>query len=289
MSPASEWPPLTHPHTLERLRISNLELPSLLPDLIALMPQTFQVEPLEARVQRALSYPWERPTAACLISGGEILPDGEIDDGQRRHPVIAIGSNASPPRLALKFADLEPSPIRLVPGLLADFDVCAAPTPTPYGAFPAILTESPGTRVEVALTWLTEPQIELLTLSEFGYWFGRLDGIELETQDGLVHHSALVYAGRLGLYRAPGGEGSGVDAEPAALAAIPAQGRRFSALTQQELLDDCAARVGIGGDGDGLLQAIFDDHTVLTRGCYPPLLAAALPTSLPGFTPHPLP
>lgn len=288
-SPADDldgnWPPLTHAHTLARLRASDEELPTFLPELMELMPQIVtSAEPFEQRVQRALSYPWERPTKPCLIAGGEVLPDGPIDDGQPRWPVIAIGSNASPPRLALKFCELEPSPIRLVPATLADHDICAAPTPTPYGAFPAILAESPGTQVRVALTWLTQAQIELLTLTEFGYRFGRLDGVQLTADDGAQHDSALVYAGRLGLYAAqPGGH------EPVALAAIPAERRRYPAMSQRELLDDCAARIALTGGADALLTAIFSDPEFLTGDCYPPLLSAALPAPLSRLTLHPLP
>lgn len=279
------WPPLTHPHTLARLRAADEHLPTFLPELLTLVPQTVTTTAtLAERVERALSYPWERPTEPCLIAGGEVLPDGPIDDGQRRWPVLAIGSNASPARLALKFCTLEPSPIRLVPATLTDFDICAAPVPTPYGAFPAILAESPGTRVRVALTWLTAQQIELLTLTEFGYRFGRLDGVEIHGDDGSVHDAALVYAGRLGLYRAePGGE------LPAALSAIPATGRAYPALSQQELLADCAGRVGLDGGADALLARIFDDASFLTGGCYPPLLTAALPAPLSRLTLHPLP
>lgn len=281
----SDWPPLTHAHTLARLRASDDELPTFLPELLSLMPQMLTTtESLAQRTERALSYPWERPTEPCLIAGGEVLPDGPIDDGQLRWPVIAIGSNASPARLALKFCQLEPSPIRLVPATLADHDICAAPVPTPYGAFPAILAESPGTQVRVALTWLTQAQIELLTLTEFGYRFGRLDGVQIAADDGSRHTSALVYAGRLGLYRAePGGR------EPVALAAIPATKRAYPAMTQRDLLDDCATRIGLAGGADALLTTIFSDPDFLTGGCYPPLLDAALPAPLSRLTLHPLP
>lgn len=280
---SGDWPPITHPQTLARLAAPDAALLSFLPDLMKLMPQLIGADDPAGRVQEALTYPWERPTAPCVLHGGEVHPDQPIQDGLRRWPMLAIGANASPWRLAIKFRDIDPAPIRLVPATLSDHDIVAAPVVTGYGSVPAILVESPGTQVRVALTWMTEPQVEALVLSEFGYHFGRLDGIRVVADDGVEHSSALAFAGRIGVYRSePGGS------EPVALAAIPAQARRYRALTQRELLEELAVRLAVEGGSDGLLSIVFDDMPTLAGKHYPTLVAGALPMPLSSFTPHPL-
>lgn len=277
-----EFPPLRHPHTLARLAAPDDVLFSFLPGFLAAVPRLNDpAQPLEQRIEQALGYPWGRVEQPAIVLGGELLPDAPLEDRAARHRVLAIGANGSPQRLAFKFAGIDDGPVRALPGELEDFDVCASPVPTAYGSFAGELVASPGTRVRVTALELTEPQIEHLTLTEFGYRFGRLDEIRLRTADGAEHDAIHAYVPRIGVYA--------INGAPVPLAAVPASGRARPALTQEQLLDDCAQRLlGPGAGARELLGALLTDWPAFVDRQYPLLLAAAVRPELPGFTPHPL-
>lgn len=71
--------------------------------------------------------------------------------------------------------------------------------------------------------------------------------------------------------------------------AIPATGRTLQAMSQLELLDDCARRLlGPGTSADQLLDAYFADPAGFTAAHYPALQQASLSPALPNWVPHPL-
>ncbi len=167
--------------------------------------------------------------AAELLRRLDIADAARLDD---RVPVIAHGSNASPEQLARKFGPVEGGVvIPVIKAWLADHDVVYATHFTRYGAIPATLERSPGTSVELAVTFLSAPQLALMHDTEIAavnYVYGRLDGIRLAL-DGLGDRdTAFVYLTLHGAL-APGGA-------PLALAARAARGRAVAARTMHAML-----------------------------------------------------
>ncbi len=167
--------------------------------------------------------------AAELLRRLDIAGAAGLDD---RVPVIAHGSNASPEQLARKFGDIEGGVvIPVIKAWLADHDVVYATHFTRYGSIPATLERSPGTSVELAVTFLSAPQLALMHDTEIAavnYVYGRLDRIRLAL-DGLGDRTeAYAYLTLHGAL-APGGA-------PLALAARPAHDRMFEPRTMRAML-----------------------------------------------------
>ncbi len=204
-----------------------------------------------AQLDLALAYPWERPVESYVLRDGEFEvgdPPDELTEG--RHPILAFGSNGAPSTLKRKFAHFDDPRDRTIAvraGHLHDFDVGAAASVAVYGAMPATLFASPGTRVRAAILYTTDAQATQLTWSELTYVFGRLEA----RFDG-EPHTVLAYASRFGTF-CP-------DGAPVALAAIPAEDRIAPARTQEELLT-MAARLALGDEAtaEDLVRAVFTD------------------------------
>jgi len=199
-------------------------------------------------VARAQGYPWHSGQDAVAAAPPG---DGALDG---RFPLLAIGSNASPGRLALKLAALpeEDRVLPVSPGELHDLDVGVACHPTAYGSLAATLFASPGTAVRSTVLWVTPRQLVHLTWTELTYRLGRLEDGRFTADDGTPVVRPLVFASRLGAFFP--------DGRPVALAAIPARSRRAPALDQPALLDLAAPRaLGAGATGEDLVRAVFAD------------------------------
>lgn len=270
------WPRLGDPRLLARLAVPD---EAFLDHILGHPPPPPPLAdaPLPERIAHAVGYPWSRPEQACRLVGDRVEPDdGPIADGVLRWPLVAIGANGDPARLAQKLAGLPVEPLRIVPATLHDFDVCAVSLPTSYGAMAAGLASSPSTRVTVTLLQVTEAQFERLTLTEFGYRPVHLEGITLTTWAGEVIDAGYAYAHRIGLLARD-------DGAPVALAAVPAAGRTLTAMTQRELLDLVARRtLDPAADADDLLGRLFADYTGFVGAHFPGLRAATLRPVLPG-------
>jgi hypothetical protein len=99
------------------------------------------------------------------------------------------------------------------------------------------------------MVWATALQLERLTFTEFGYQFGRLEGLRttIDGEAGPTH--AYAYISRFGGYD--------VDGELVALAAVPAENRKFKAMTQLELLGIVAKYLlGDQAEADDLLRIL---------------------------------
>ena len=193
-------------------------------------------------VAMAMDYPFSRPDHSFLFADGavRILAVERVDATlarwgaapmAERTAVLAYGANAAPERLRRKFAGHAPGMVFPVLGArLFDFDIVYACHYSSYGALPATLAPSPGTVVEVAVTYLDPGQLARMHETELpsqNYVFGRLEKITLRP-DGLADLDAVhSYWTAYGYFA----DGAG----PVALSAVAAEGRRFAAAAQRAM------------------------------------------------------
>ncbi|MCE2516836.1 MAG: hypothetical protein J4F41_03160 [Alphaproteobacteria bacterium] len=193
---------------------------------------------------QARLYPYPAPSGDFWMRNGlpELRPDGiTADELAGRTAVISVGSNRAPLQLRRKFGLEAELPVTAC--VLKDCDVVYAATLSYYCAAPATACPSPGTSVTLNITWLDDAQLLHMHDTEalgIAYDFVRLD-------DGCVDHGrrqggavfdqpVYGYQSRSGLY-AP-------DGEPLAHALIPAEGRRFDAVTEDAVLTRIKAMAG---------------------------------------------
>ena len=193
-------------------------------------------------VATALDYPFPRAGHSFLFADGERLAmDDYSADGldtalaqfgaapmTERTAVLAYGANAAPIRLKRKFASQASGVIfPVIEARLHDFDIVYASHFSSYGALPATPMPSPGTAVDVAVTYLDGDQLARMhetELSHQSYVFGRLDSVRLALDTIGSLDSVHSYWSRHGSFTTSRG--------PLALTAIVAERRRFKAVTQ---------------------------------------------------------
>jgi hypothetical protein len=185
-------------------------------------------------VARAKAYPFDPPASSFVLEDGAVraldLRDGGRDLAGRR-PVLACGSNQSPARLKQKFANGE-GPILVTKVTVEGLDAVFAAHIASYGAVPATLIPAPGTRVSLAITWLTPLQERVMHATEAVgviYDYVRLAGIAAELEDGRRVEPVYAYVNRRGALL--------LDGSPQALAAVAAEGRVLPALGEPEVLE----------------------------------------------------
>jgi hypothetical protein len=264
-----EWPPITEPGLLERLALDDEQFIAYVVELWAVFPPR-ELPP--GVFEWALGYPWARPATSYILRGDDVQLLDDVDPEQRastvkaftadRHPLLSFGGNAAPSWLTRKFAhfpDESDRTVLVLAGELLDFDVGPAASLAPTGYMPATLFASPGTRVRAAVAWLTPAQVTQLTWSEIPYRLVRLDDARFLMDEADVEvDQVFAYLHRLGSFC--------IDSSPVALAAIPAEHRTASALTQEQLLDVAAGMVlGSEARAEDLVQAIFADMAGVTR------------------------
>ena len=184
---------------------------------------------------RAKDYPYRPPRHSYLFVDGDVRPlpaePPATAYDEPRLPIVAIGSNRAPAQLARKFTGWPSGTIIPVTvGWLADHDIVYSGHFARYGALPAWLAQSPGTRVEVGVTWLTDRQLSHMhgTEGPHNYSFEKLEAIDLRLDDGTLVSTAFAYLGRHRPF-AP-------DGKPIPLSAISAEGRGAPALDQPAVL-----------------------------------------------------
>jgi hypothetical protein len=264
------WPPpIAEPELIERLSLDDEGFLAYIGAFIAQVPR----RDCDANAYAwACAYPWERPSGSYLLADDRVELLSAVGRSERertierfsavyagRVPLLAIGSNAAPEALQRKFAHFEEEADRTVlavTGRLHEFDVGFAAHPTLYGAMPATIFPSAGTAVATTLLWVTPSQFTQLTWSELSYQLGRLrTRFEVDHADERFEE-VLVFVSRWGAFC--------VDGAPAALAAVPADRRTATALTQEQALDAAAAMtLGKGADAEALVRAVFDDFAAL--------------------------
>jgi hypothetical protein len=288
------WPQITEPLLRERQGMSNEQFFKLLAELLEAVG-TRELD--DEHYERAIGYPWERRPGSCLVTdkGVEDLVDIDADDrnelvhkyvyeSAERVPLLTYGANASPERLSLKLAHLPESDHEalIIAGDLEGFDVGAAAHPPVWSSMPATLIPSPGTKVRVAVLFLTPAQFTALWWTELSYLVGALTGIVLVTdvvKEPIDH--VILFISRFGAFC--------VDGDPVAMAAIPAKNRRPAALTQTEILD-AAARMAIGerASARDLVKASFENPAAFMADRYESFQAASAPFESEHWTEMPV-
>lgn len=118
-------------------------------------------------VQRALAYPFDPPQTAFVFEDGTARAYDPTTDAPLlagRLPILAVGSNASPQRLAEKFGPQACVPV--TEAVVGDYVVAHSAKFAGYGAIPATLHPWPGARMRLHATWLTPDQRAIMDDTE---------------------------------------------------------------------------------------------------------------------------
>ena len=193
-----------------------------------------------------LIYPGAVPPFSFLFTGDAVEPIEEDDSSMgraderlaergavgmdRRHVVVAYGSNRSPAQLRAKFAGAGISPI--LPVLRARVDglaVVYACHVARYGSVPATVVAMPGIETEVAVTFLDDDQCDLIDATEPVH--------ERPVLDGDRHPLRLVGGRGIASYRCYRSTRDvlTIGGLPISLAEVPSTGGDLPSRTQREV------------------------------------------------------
>lgn len=264
------WPEFAEAELVARLLMTEPEFGELWLNMLEQLPPREFSDEIFAT---GIGYPWPRPHGSFVLSEGEGRMLGDLDPDRRielieeftgpeagRVPMLAIGSNASPEGLWRKFGHFEDPADRTllaVNGKLHDFDIGATAELALYGALPATIFPSPGTRTEAMVIWLTAAQLTQLAWAEIPYWIGRLD-TRFEFEPAIADLGPAGFERLLGFVNRFGTFGP--DGHPFALASIAAEARTVPALSQVELLTRTAEMAfGPGASAQHLIRRAFED------------------------------
>ena len=209
-------------------------------------------------VERAMSYPYAIPDCSFVFDKAGWRPaaiDAALTTG--RHPVIACGSNRSPDQLARKYFDFAAVTIPVQRAWLADFDVVYAAHITGYGSISACPMPSPGVRVEVSVTWLSDDLMARMHATEgrgHSYDYARLSGLDLVLEGGGVLDSAFAYIHRGGALTVDGGL--------VGLSEIAAVGRPCPAWPQPRAIAEVHRRLKHQGTVERFIRENAADRTL---------------------------
>lgn len=210
----------------------------------------FATDPVLAR---AAGYPYDITAHSFTFADGAAAPfDPDLRAGRR--PVIGYGSNQSPIRLRQKYGT-DHAPIPVQRAWLDDHDVVYSAHFSSYGSLPAALRHVPGTRVAVAVNWLSDAELAVMHPTEIdNYHFARLSGLRLVLDGGETVEAAWAYLSFRGHV--------GDDARPFALAEVAAEGRQLPAITQREALALMRDRLAPDDPLDAFVRAHIDDPAI---------------------------
>jgi hypothetical protein len=207
-----------------------------------------------------LRYPFDVPLHSFMWTAGGVEPlppSARVAEvcGQR-HPVLAIGSNASPGQLTRKFSDqrfTDPaSPQGSIPVLTADVDdvdVVYGAHLAWYGSLPATLLDTPGACARVFITWLTTRQLETMNDTEglgHAYQLRQIGGVRCHGDEVDPALSYVTMAGACVL----GGH-------PLALGTTEAPGSWRRRGTQRQAWAQLATDMGCDVDGPVLMERVL--------------------------------
>lgn len=212
------------------------------------------------RLNRAYGYPYPAPDHDFLFAGGDIAPLSAEAGLSARQPVIAVGSNRAPEQLARKFGTGAGVEIPVTWAWMHGFDVVYCAHLAAYGSVPATLHASPGTDVRVAVTWLTESQLERMHETENvgeNYVYGTFDEDVIDLGAGRPAVPPGCYITRRGALA--------LDGTPVALSEIEARNRRFSSLAQAAKLALLHERFGDRPGLEDWILSLLDDENLERR------------------------
>ncbi len=201
-------------------------------------------------VVRALSYPFGPPEHAYVFVAGEQRPfdprrDAEVLRGRR--PVLAVGSNAAPKRLAEKFGPTLTGPDAVTPVTTAVAEghvVAHSAKFAGYASIPATLHPWAGARAQVHATWLTRTQLAIMDETEtLGVAYDRVEIAAALCPAGAAVSVDIVveaYVSRAGAF--------GVDGRPAVSAAARVTGARDLPILDQTAIQIKAMTLLTGDD-----------------------------------------
>ncbi|MEQ9347569.1 MAG: hypothetical protein RIG26_14105 [Thalassospira sp.] len=213
--------------------------------------------PRAQELLRAFLYPYAAPDHDFLFKAGACEPVGQGDIARLAHgrmPVLAVGSNRAPVQLSRKFSHQNLSDEILVThGWMDHHDIVYSAHMTGYGAIPATLAPSPGTKVRVAVTWLTANQLSHMHVTESvpsHYSYQQLHGRDIGLDCGLIPD-------HVGVYQSVAGHVFD-QSDIFAVSAIQAQGRRYKSFNQWDMIDHLARRAGYVMQSEFVLRMIDD-------------------------------
>lgn len=207
----------------------------------------FETDPV---LVRAAGYPYDITAHSfTFVHGAEAAFDPALREGRR--PVIGYGSNQSPQRLRQKYGtDHEPIPVQRA--WLSDHDVVYSAHFSSYGSLPAALRHVPGTRVAVAVNWLSDAELEIMHPTEIdSYDFAHLDNLDLHLDDGSVLKRAFAYLS----FRGHVGDG----VQPFSLQEVASENRQYPVLGQREALSLMRDRIAPNDDLANFVRAHISD------------------------------
>lgn len=202
-------------------------------------------------VERAMGYPYTAPWRPFIQLGHQTLDPQELEiELGERTPMLAYGSNASPEVLARKLA-LSDQPVLVVPAWLDDFDVVYSAHISPYGAIPATLQRSLGTKVRIHVVYMTSAQVGLVSATEPNYEAAAIEGAVCRVDgDGTVVDPSA-YLSRHGCLLLDGSE--------VALSAVQASGRAFASISEPEAIEQVRAALSPDQDLEAFVLANVTD------------------------------
>lgn len=199
---------------------------------------------------RAAGYPYDITAHSFTFVAGREAPfDPNLREG--RHPVIGYGSNQSPLRLRQKYGT-DHAPIPVQRAWLDDHDVVYSAHFSSYGSLPAALRHVPGTRVAVAVNWLSDIELAVMHPTEIdSYHFSKLVNLRLDLDGGESLDTAFAYLS----FRGHVGDGT----RPIALREIRAENRQLPELGQREALALMRDRIAPGVDLADFVRRHIED------------------------------
>lgn len=243
----------------------------------------------EDRLARAKGYPYDIPKGSYILFEGKVVTERgyAVNDMDKRTPVLAYGSNASPEQLKRKFAKtLDKELIPVLKVVLPGFDVVYSARLSSYGAIPAALASSKGTVLETFVTYLTDRQLRVMHKTEVSktpaknaYQFGRLSGLTAMVDRVGLAESLYVYHSLYG--------GLDRDGGLVAYEEVTAQNRSLLAVAHADMLAIVHRDLDGEGDIDDFILGVGDDAEARLAHS-DALRASAIPIRLPRFNKVPV-
>ena len=180
--------------------------------------------------ERANDYPYDAPEQSYLIKDGaaHMVEGFSAEALEGRVAVLSVGSNRAPQQLLRKFGADAILPVTRA--VLHDCDIIHSACFSYYGAVPCSAVASEGSAICLNAVWLTPDELQIMHDTEavgIAYDFCRWHEGIVEIKDAPQPDHIYGYATRLGFL-------ADDKAQPFALSSLPAEARRYRALSQYE-------------------------------------------------------